>query len=1040
MKPSLAPVCLGLLLPAMHGMAQSTAATVNVSTAQPTPLNANFSGFNYEGNVPYEPFDPLFAAQAAKLIPGWVRYPGGITSQAFNWQTGSNVQGLLSAAWVNEFSSSNEYANLQQALGWVFGKGGQQFLDVGNLANSLGAQIIVCVNGFTDTPQSAGQMAAYALANHIPVAVWELSNEAYLFVPSFFQSGADYAAKMKPYRDAIKAADPNAVVALFFSDPALNDLKWDKSLVSYTPQYWDAITYHHYGAESTGAFSQWMADQAAVLYSQSSAYLAGTVMPLNPPEMKYVISEFNSTGDALGNNPSLTNGTVWGGIYDVEYTLRLSTIASLLHMGSHSLVATYDVDANDRHFPDVEAAYQAGTPINTTTLTFGYFLGAQGEAIAVMNGVLENATQVETTTVTGGATIPATGLGQIPALYAQGYANAAGAQSIVITNKSAVEHTVTLQVNGSPVSGSLPMQYVSASDPSTLNTSSTDTPVTIQKAVASNPITVLPYSVTHVDVNTAAITIQTSPAGLQFSVDGGASQTAPQTFNLASGAHSIAVASTQAGRAGTQYVFVSWSDGGGASHAITVGGASAVYTATFQTQYQLTISASPAADGTVTPTSGGFYNAGTSVAITATAGSGFQFSNWTGAVASSTSASTTVTMSAPETAAANFTAATTTSGLAFYPVTPCRVADTRNATGPFGGPILSAGSTRSFAIPSSTCGIPSSAQAYSLNITVVPPAALGYLTAWPTGETQPYVSTLNSSNGAIIANAAIVPAGTGGSISIYVSDATHVIIDINGYFAAPSGSTALAFYPVTPCRVADTRNANGPFGGPSLAAGATRNFTAPQSACNIPATAQAYSLNMTVVPPGALEYLSTWPAGQSQPVVSTLNALQGQIAANAAIVPAGTNGAISVYVSDASNVIIDINGYFAPPGETGALYFYPVTPCRIADTRNATGTFGGPSLPADATRTFPIPSSSCGLPSTARAYSLNMTVAPPGSLLYLSTWPAGQTQPVVSTLNDLQGQIVANAAIVPAGGAGGISVYISDATNLIIDANGYFAQ
>ena len=382
----------------------------------------------------------------------------------------------------------------------------------------------------------------------------------------------------------------------------------------------------------------------------------------------------------------------------------------------------------------------------------------------------------------------------------------------------------------------------------------------------------------------------------------------------------------------------------------------------------------------------------------------------------------------------------TSQGLALYPVTPCRVADTRNPSGPFGGPIMSSGSTRSFVVPQSACNIPAGAQAYSLNITVVPPAPLGYLTAWPTGQAQPYVSTLNSYNGATIANAAIVPAGTGGAISIYVSDATQVIIDINGYFAAPGGAGALAFYPATPCRVADTRNPNGPFGGPSLAAGATRNFTVPQSACNVPSSAQAYSLNMTVVPPGPLEYLSTWPTGQTQPYVSTLNALQGQIAANAAIVPAGANGDISVYVSDPSNVIVDINGYFAPPGSPGAMYFYPVTPCRVADTRNPNGTFGGPSLAGNSTRTFPIPSSACGLPSTAQAYSFNMTVVPPGSLLYLSTWPAGQTQPVVSTLNDLQAQVVANAAIVPAGTAAGISVYVSDPTNLIIDVNGYFGQ
>ena len=228
-------------------------------------------------------------------------------------------------------------------------------------------------------------------------------------------------------------------------------------------------------------------------------------------------------------------------------------------------------------------------------------------------------------------------------------------------------------------------------------------------------------------------------------------------------------------------------------------------------------------------------------------------------------------------------------GLALYPVTPCRVVDTRNANGTFGGPIMSPGSTRVFAIPSSACNIPATAQAYSLNITVVPPGPLGYLTAWPTGQTQPYVSTLNSSNGAIVANAAIVPAGTGGAISIFVSDATHVIIDINGYFAPPARAGGLAFYPVTPCRVADTRNANGAFGGPSLTAGGTRNFTVPSSLRHPGHRAGLLAEHdgRAARPAGIPDRLAD---RTDAAYVSTLNALQGQIAANAAIVPAGASG------------------------------------------------------------------------------------------------------------------------------------------------------
>jgi hypothetical protein len=69
---------------------------------------------------------------------------------------------------------------------------------------------------------------------------------------------------------------------------------------------------------------------------------------------------------------------------------------------------------------------------------------------------------------------------------------------------------------------------------------------------------------------------------------------------------------------------------------------------------------------------------------------------------------------------------------------------------------------------------------------------------------------------------------------------------------------------------------------------------------------------VTVAPDGPLGYLSVWAAGASQPVVSTLNSPNGAALANAAIVPAGTNGAITIFVTDPTQVILDIDGYFAP--------------------------------------------------------------------------------------------------------------------------------
>jgi len=140
-------------------------------------------------------------------------------------------------------------------------------------------------------------------------------------------------------------------------------------------------------------------------------------------------------------------------------------------------------------------------------------------------------------------------------------------------------------------------------------------------------------------------------------------------------------------------------------------------------------------------------------------------------------------------------AETPANSFVFVGMTPCRLVDTRNGsgfTGAFGPPSLVANGTRSFPLQASTtCSIPSIAQAYSLNITVVPPGFLGYLTIWAFGSPQPLASTLNDSLGTVVANATIAAAGNdvSGSVDVFVNGVTDLIIDINGYYAAQSGIT-----------------------------------------------------------------------------------------------------------------------------------------------------------------------------------------------------------------------------------------------------------
>jgi hypothetical protein len=126
----------------------------------------------------------------------------------------------------------------------------------------------------------------------------------------------------------------------------------------------------------------------------------------------------------------------------------------------------------------------------------------------------------------------------------------------------------------------------------------------------------------------------------------------------------------------------------------------------------------------------------------------------------------------------------------FVGVVPCRVVDTRLAPGPYGGPALATNAVRAFDIDNGPCpGLPTGIDAYSLNFGGILPPADGFLTAWPTGSGQPVVSQLNLVGGEVVANAAIVPAGTGGSINVLVNTGpTNIYIDINGYFSETLGS------------------------------------------------------------------------------------------------------------------------------------------------------------------------------------------------------------------------------------------------------------
>lgn len=133
----------------------------------------------------------------------------------------------------------------------------------------------------------------------------------------------------------------------------------------------------------------------------------------------------------------------------------------------------------------------------------------------------------------------------------------------------------------------------------------------------------------------------------------------------------------------------------------------------------------------------------------------------------------------------------------FVSIDPCRVVDTRLSNGAYGSPALATATPRTFNISAGPCsGIPVDAAAVSLNFTVTgSPSGTSYhfITAYPTGTSRPTASTLNFRAGAQQSGAAIVRANAG-SIDVYSSLTTDLIVDVNGYFTADAG--AVPQYPI----------------------------------------------------------------------------------------------------------------------------------------------------------------------------------------------------------------------------------------------------
>ncbi|MDQ1422697.1 MAG: hypothetical protein QOD72_195, partial [Acidimicrobiaceae bacterium] len=190
----------------------------------------------------------------------------------------------------------------------------------------------------------------------------------------------------------------------------------------------------------------------------------------------------------------------------------------------------------------------------------------------------------------------------------------------------------------------------------------------------------------------------------------------------------------------------------------------------------------------------------------------------------------------------------------------------------------------------------------SLNVTATSAAATGFVTVFPCGGIAPNASNLNVVVGAAVANGVVGATDATGAVCVVSSVATHLIVDLNGWF----GTAALgSFTAVAPVRLIDTRTTT------RLAANVTLQVAIGNQA--------AVALNVTIAEPAASGFATVWPCGLPRPNASSINFAKGQTIANAVNIGLGTGGMVCVASTVATQVIVDRDGEFRVVNGGGTL-------------------------------------------------------------------------------------------------------------------------
>lgn len=285
--------------------------------------------------------------------------------------------------------------------------------------------------------------------------------------------------------------------------------------------------------------------------------------------------------------------------------------------------------------------------------------------------------------------------------------------------------------------------------------------------------------------------------------------------------------------------------------------------------------------------------------------------------------------------------------------------------------------------------------------------------------------------------------GTAGSVNI-TGDQFRIGLGLKSTWffvpdgcAGPQGGTpvpapaASAFQAVTPARVVDTR-----LGLNTPAAKVPAGCVLPVRLAGLggvpDAGATAVTLNLTVVGAGGNGFATAYPCSAGRPDTSNANYAPGDVVANLVTVPLDGDGLVCVYTVAASDVLMDVMGWY---GGTTASRFRSLTPVRLRDTRRE---LGGPG-PVAAGVPLNVPVAGvAGVPPAVTAVALNLTVTRPSRPGFVTAYPCDSGLPPTSNANFPAGRTVANQVVVTLGPSGAVCLVSSAPTDLVVDLLGWY--